>query len=102
MPKRQRTELLGKFKNGELTHMVNCNILTEGFDCPEIECVAMLRRTDSRAMFVQCLGRGLRLAPEINKADCLYLDLTLDMPDHSLEGPEDALDGYDLDSFWNH
>lgn len=96
MPKKERAEILGKFKKGYLTHMVNCNILTEGFDCPEIECVAMLRATDSRAMFIQTLGRGLRLAP--GKQDCLYLDLTMRMPDHSLEGPADCLGAKDT---WN-
>lgn len=98
MPKKQRASTLSKFKTGELQYMVNCNILTEGFDCPEIECVAMLRATQSRGLFVQCLGRGLRLAP--GKSDCLYLDLTMKMPDHSLQAPPNALDGiYEMEDY---
>lgn len=97
MPKTERTKTLDRFKAGELQYMVNCNILTEGFDCPEIEAVAMLRRTDSRAMFVQCLGRGLRLAP--GKTDCLYLDLAYNV-DHSLECPVHPLDGIQLSESW--
>lgn len=90
LPKEVRTRRIQAFKSGEYQYMVNCNILTEGFDAPDIECVAMLRATESRSVFVQCLGRGLRIAP--GKIDCLYLDL-VDMPDHSLQGPRDALAG---------
>jgi superfamily II DNA or RNA helicase len=98
LSKTERTATLDKFKAGELQYMVNCNILTEGFDCPEIEAVAMLRSTDSRAMFVQCLGRGLRLAP--GKEDCLYIGL--DLPKHSLECPYDPLDGIQLSEGWGY
>lgn len=92
MKKRERKDVLDRFKKGELQYMVNCNILTEGFDCPEIECVAMYRRTQSRNLFIQTLGRGLRLSPNSGKVDCLYLDL-VGMPEHNLEGPEDPLAG---------
>lgn len=92
MKKRDRKAVLDKFKGKELQYIVNCNILTEGFDCPEIECVAMYRRTQSRNLFIQTLGRGLRLSPSTGKMDCLYLDL-VGMPEHSLEGPEDPLAG---------
>lgn len=91
MAKKQRERVINAFKAGEFQFMVNCNVLTEGFDCPDIECVAMLRATESRSLFTQCLGRGLRLADD--KRDCLYIDLTLKMPDHSLVGPRDALGG---------
>ncbi len=91
MPMKERDATLAAFKAGEFQFIVNCNILTEGFDAPEIECVAMLRATQSRGMFMQCLGRGLRLSPY--KHECLYVDLTLKMPDHSMEVPGHPLDG---------
>jgi superfamily II DNA or RNA helicase len=90
MKKKEREDVLERFKTGKLQYMVNCNILTEGFDCPEIECVAMLRTIQSRGLWTQCLGRGLRKAPK--KPNCLYLDLAFN-PEHSLEGPDDALGG---------
>jgi superfamily II DNA or RNA helicase len=90
LPKRKRKEILERFKSGALDYLVNCNVLTEGFDCPEIECVAMLRNINARALWMQCLGRGLRIAPD--KFDCLYLDLAMNK-EHDLEGPYDALDG---------
>jgi type I site-specific restriction endonuclease len=67
---------------------VLCNVLvlTEGFDLPLVDCVIMARPTQSRALYVQCLGRGLRLAPA--KKDCLILDLTDNCLRHRLE-PQD-------------
>lgn len=91
MSKTDRTRVVNGFKRGEFQYIANCNVLTEGFDAPDIECVAMLRLTESRSMWMQCLGRGLRLADD--KSDCLYVDLTLKMPKHSLEAPRDALGG---------
>lgn len=91
MPTKERFETLAAFKRGEFQFIVNCNILTEGFDCAEVECVAMLRATQSRGMYMQTLGRGLRLSPY--KKDCLYIDATMEMPDHSLEVPGHPLDG---------
>lgn len=86
----ERDLRISDFKAGKYQYITNCNVLTEGFDMPEIGCVAMMRALQSRGMFVQMIGRGLRLAP--GKTDCLYLDL-VDMPKHSLEGPSDPLAG---------
>ena len=52
--------------------ITNCNILTEGFDCPEIECLLMARPTKSQTLFIQMVGRGTRLFP--GKAYCLVID----------------------------
>jgi superfamily II DNA or RNA helicase len=98
----ERETRISAFTEGQYQYIVNCNILTEGFDSPSIECVAMMRATESRALFVQCLGRGLRLSP--GKSDCLFLDM-VDMPAHSLEGPGNALAGRvtisaPVNSFW--
>lgn len=60
------------FKKGELRVLCNVNLFTEGFDAPETDCVILLRPTQSRALWCQMIGRGLRTAP--GKTDCLILD----------------------------
>jgi DNA repair protein RadD len=66
--------------------MVNVNVLSEGFDAPHIDCVAMLRPTKSPGLYYQQVGRGFRMAP--GKADCLVLDYAGNMLEH---GPVDAI-----------
>jgi len=68
----EREGILNSFKNGEISVLTNCQILTEGFDCPQIESVIVARPTQSPALYQQMVGRGLRLFP--NKKDCLILD----------------------------
>jgi superfamily II DNA or RNA helicase len=60
------------FKSGDLRVLCNVNLFTEGFDAPETDCVILLRPTQSRALWCQMIGRGLRTAP--GKTDCLILD----------------------------
>ena len=68
-----REERLQKFADGEIRFLVNVDILTEGFDEPAIDCVVLLRPSMSTALYVQMVGRGLRLAE--GKANCLVLDI---------------------------
>ncbi len=72
---RQREATLQAFRDGEFPVLVNCGILTEGADFPAIDCVLMARPTRSANLFIQMLGRGLRLSPETGKTNCLVLDL---------------------------
>ncbi|PIA18803.1 P-loop containing nucleoside triphosphate hydrolase protein, partial [Coemansia reversa NRRL 1564] len=67
-----REQILQEFRSGELPVVVNCGILTEGTDIPNIDCVIMARPTRSPVLFQQMLGRGMRLAP--GKKDCLVID----------------------------
>lgn len=85
-PTRERDELLGRFKRGELKYLANVNVLTTGFDAPSIDCVAMLRPTLSPGLYYQMVGRGFRLHPD--KADCLVLDFGGNILRH---GPVDDL-----------
>jgi len=71
-PTAQRDELLERFRNGDLRYLANVNVLTTGFDAPNIDCVALLRPTMSPGLFYQMCGRGFRLHP--GKANCLVLD----------------------------
>lgn len=68
----EREEILDQFSSGEFKVLCNCDILTTGFDQPDIDLVALLRSTNSTGLYVQMVGRGLRVAE--GKEDCLLLD----------------------------
>jgi DNA repair protein RadD len=82
----ERAETLNKFRSGCLKHLVNVNVLTTGFDAPNIDCVALLRPTMSPGLYYQMVGRGFRLCE--SKTDCLVLDFGGNIMRH---GPVDAL-----------
>jgi DNA repair protein RadD len=82
----ERAETLRRFKVGDLKYLVNVNVLTTGFDAPNIDCIALLRPTMSPGLYYQMVGRGFRLDP--SKADCLVLDFGGNILRH---GPVDAL-----------
>jgi len=67
-----RRVVIDSYKSGIFKCMVNVNVLTTGFDDPEIDLIALLRPTKSPVVHVQTIGRGLRIAP--NKDHCLILD----------------------------
>jgi DNA repair protein RadD len=81
-----REQTIADFKAGKLKYLVNVNVLTIGFDAPNIDCVAMLRPTLSPGLYYQILGRGFRLHP--GKENCLVLDFGGNALRH---GPVDAL-----------
>ena len=85
-PGLERESLLRRFKAGELKYLANVNVLTTGFDAPNIDCVVLLRPTNSPGLFYQCVGRGFRLHP--GKTDCLVLDYGGNILRH---GPVDDL-----------
>lgn len=72
-PGELRRRKLQQLADGKITHMVNCMVLTEGFDDPAVNCIIMARPTKSKSLYIQCVGRGLRIAP--NKDNCLLVDL---------------------------
>jgi DNA repair protein RadD len=81
-----RERLLRRFRSGELKYLCNVNVLTTGFDAPNIDCVALVRPTSSPGLFYQAVGRGFRLHP--NKQNCLVLDFGGNVLRH---GPVDCL-----------
>jgi DNA repair protein RadD len=85
-PTKERDQLIGRFKRGELKYLANVNVLTTGFDAPNVDCVAMLRPTLSPGLYYQMVGRGFRLHP--GKDDCLVLDFGGNVLRH---GPVDAI-----------
>lgn len=91
--KKLRREYLAAFAAGEIQFIANCMVLTEGFDEPRAECVAIARPTKSRALYAQMLGRGLRPCPEIEKRECLVLDFIPTNANHALVTSMDVLAG---------
>lgn len=67
-----RRARIDSFKRGEVRVLVSVDVLTTGFDAPLVDCIVMLRPTQSTGLYVQICGRGMRLAP--GKVDCLVLD----------------------------
>ena len=85
-PATERDELIEEFKSGYLNYLVNVNVLTIGFDAPNIDCIVLLRPTDSPGLFYQMVGRGFRIDP--TKNDCLVLDYGGNVDRH---GPVDQI-----------
>jgi DNA repair protein RadD len=85
-PPDHRDDLLERFRQGRLKYLCNVNVLTTGFDAPNIDCVALLRPTLSPGLYYQMVGRGFRLHP--GKANCLVLDFGGNVLRH---GPVDQI-----------
>jgi DNA repair protein RadD len=85
-PSDERANTIARFKAGEIKYLVNMGVLTQGFDAPTIDCVALLRPTLSPGLFYQMVGRGFRLSP--GKTNCLVLDFGGNVLRH---GPVDEL-----------
>jgi DNA repair protein RadD len=68
----ERACTLDAFRCGELRWLCNVDVLTTGFDAPCIDCIPLMRATESPALLAQMLGRGFRLSP--GKTDFLVLD----------------------------
>jgi ATP-dependent helicase IRC3 len=93
---RNREEILERFRRGDVELLLNYGVLTEGFDDPSIQCVLLARPTTSPLVYNQCLGRGLRAAP--NKTHCTVIDI-VDRSTHQLQYGASEL--ADLPRGWN-
>lgn len=71
-PKELRERYIEQFRNGEYKIICNVNLFTEGFDCPDIEFIQLARPTKSLSLYLQQVGRGLRISEGKEKA--LFLD----------------------------
>lgn len=90
MGSEERRAVLDRFRSGETQVLTNVEVLTEGFDYPEIGCVVMMRPTQSWALYVQCVGRGMRLAP--GKRDVVVIDVVDNCGRHTLASVPAILD----------
>ena len=82
---RDRAEILTDFENGEYDVLCNSMLLTEGWDCPAVDCVVVLRPTKVRSLYQQMVGRGMRLYP--GKDHLLLLDFLWMTEKHDLCRP---------------
>jgi len=71
-PDADRKEMVKSFKKGEIDIIVNVDIFSEGFDCPDIEFIQLARPTRSLVKYLQQVGRGLRITG--SKGHCIILD----------------------------
>lgn len=105
----ERDKIIRDYKSGKIRYIVNCEILTVGFDDPMTDTIAILRKTESSSLYLQIIGRGIRpvyatgypldtkqdrliAIKESCKKECLVLDYTSDnldfhFPDHDIDNP---------------
>lgn len=84
----QRRSIIDKFAAGEISVLSNVELFTEGFDCPSVDVVILLRPTKSRALYLQMVGRGMRTLP--GKSATIILDHAGLIYAHGM--PDDAVD----------
>lgn len=82
---KDRAEILAAFDRGEYNVLCNSMLLTEGWDCPSVDCVVVLRPTKVRSLYSQMVGRGTRLYPD--KDHLLLLDFLWHTERHELCHP---------------
>lgn len=80
-----RAEILSDFESGKYNVLCNSMLLTEGWDCPSVDCVVVLRPTKVRSLYCQMVGRGTRLSP--GKEHLLLLDFLWHTERHELCHP---------------
>lgn len=80
-----RAEILQGFNDGKYDVLCNSMLLTEGWDCPSVDCVVVLRPTKVRSLYCQMVGRGTRLSP--GKDHLLLLDFLWHTERHELCHP---------------
>lgn len=80
-----RAEVLEAFDRGDYNVLCNSMLLTEGWDCPSVDCVVVLRPTKVRSLYCQMVGRGTRLSP--GKDHLLLLDFLWHTERHELCHP---------------
>lgn len=86
---KNRSEVLKDFEEGKINVLCNSMLLTEGWDCPIVDCIVVLRPTKVRALYCQMIGRGTRLYP--GKDHLLVLDFLWMTGKHNLVHPADIV-----------
>ena len=82
---KDRAEVLEAFDRGDYNVLCNSMLLTEGWDCPSVDCIVVLRPTKIRSLYSQMVGRGTRLHP--GKDHLLLLDFLWHTERHELCHP---------------
>ena len=84
---KDRAEILEDFDKDKYNVLCNSMLLTEGWDCPSVDCIVVLRPTKVRSLYCQMVGRGTRLSPETGKDHLLLLDFLWHTERHELCHP---------------
>lgn len=84
-----RAEILEAFDRGDYNVLCNSMLLTEGWDCPSVDCIIVLRPTKVRSLYSQMVGRGTRLYP--GKTHLLLLDFLWHTERHELCHPANLI-----------
>lgn len=84
-----RAEVLEAFDRGDYNVLCNSMLLTEGWDCPSVDCIIVLRPTKARSLYSQMVGRGTRLYP--GKTHLLLLDFLWHTERHELCHPANLI-----------
>jgi DNA repair protein RadD len=85
-PADERDDIITRFKAGRIRCLTSVNVLSIGFNAPQVDLIALLRPTESPGLYIQQVGRGFRLAP--GKENCLILDFAGNVRKH---GPVDMV-----------
>lgn len=97
-PSGERAQLVKDFDSGAIQVLVNCAVLTEGFDSQPVSCVILLRPSSHKSTMIQMIGRGLRtvdpeIYPGITKSDCIVIDFGISVLTHGSLEQDAVLDG---------
>ena len=84
-----RTDILRDFEKGRYSVLCNSMLLTEGWDCPAVDCIVILRPTKVRSLYQQMVGRGMRLYP--GKTELILLDFLWMTERHDLCRPSSLI-----------
>ncbi|MFA4971421.1 MAG: DEAD/DEAH box helicase [bacterium] len=84
MGPRERRVLIDGHKRGRFLVLINCQVLTHGYDDPGIQAIIMAKPTQSKVLYIQCVGRGLRPDRDHGKQDCVLLDVVDISDEHSM------------------
>lgn len=90
LSKENRENILEEYKTGKINVLCNVGVLTTGFDDPQTNCIIYARPTNSKILFTQILGRGLRIFE--GKTDCLVMDFKDVCSSHDLMDMESLFD----------
>ncbi|MCG3206081.1 MAG: UvrABC system protein B [Elusimicrobia bacterium] len=86
-PDQERECIFNRLDTGETQVLVNVAVATEGWDCPPVSCVVLLRPCSRKSTMIQMIGRGLRkvdpaIHPGVEKSDCVVLDFGISALKH--------------------
>lgn len=81
-PIKEREKIYHSLAVGDILVLSSCQALTEGFDVPSVSAILLCRATQSKALNVQMIGRGLRLSSSTDKRDCIVLDFVGNIQRH--------------------